>query len=372
MPLRPELIGRRILPQPGGISPTQFLGLGQQLGTRFRQQKEQEQIADIFSRNIQTTPGGDEQLNRPGVLSDLYQTRHDLAFKYEQGWAQDDARIAAQEAKIAAQTAKQFAPTKLQKFVGLKGFMRSYDPSTGKVTYATDEQGQKVAATDVIRYIETPEGYVAVSTKRAPTTAPELVPGITPAGRRKRQLAEKKTELDIKKTDLAIVKAVKDAAMGGQFKSSQYEASGYGIRMQETEVIMSDLTSEGFDATKITYAMLTRGPEYFKPGPLKRYIQAKKSFINATLRRESGAAIAQSEFDNAEEQYFPQVGDTPEVLAQKKRNREVVQAMMKAEAGGAWGETASALEGIRGVKKPKTPSEEPIITPSGYKIRIKK
>lgn len=353
-----------------GISPTQFLGLGQQLGTRVRQQREQEQLTDIFGRNIETTPAGTRELNRPGVLADLYQTSPELAFKYEQGWAQDEARI-------AAQTAKQFAPTKLQKFVGKEGFMRSYDPSTGMVTYATDEQGQPVPAADVIRYIETDEGYVGLSTKRPPETAPEIIKGLTPAGKKKRILAEKKIALETKKIDLALVKATKMASMGGEFKSSQYEASGYGIRMKETEQIMDDLITEGFDATKITYAMLKKGPEYFKPGPLKRFIQAQKSFINATLRRESGAAIAQSEFDNAEEQYFPQVGDNQAVLDQKRRNREVVQAMMKAEAGGAWGEVASALEGIRGVRKPKTLravpiSEEPIITPSGYKIRIKK
>lgn len=54
----------------------------------------------------------------------------------------------------------------------------------------------------------------------------------------------------------------------------------------------------------------------------QRVDQAKRDFINATLRKESGAAIGQSEFDNAERQYFPQIGDSPEVIAQKAANRE--------------------------------------------------
>lgn len=51
--------------------------------------------------------------------------------------------------------------------------------------------------------------------------------------------------------------------------------------------------------------------------------QAKRDFINAVLRRESGAVIADSEFNNAEQQYFPQIGDSPEVIKQKRNNREL-------------------------------------------------
>lgn len=54
---------------------------------------------------------------------------------------------------------------------------------------------------------------------------------------------------------------------------------------------------------------------------LQKFDQAQRDFINATLRRESGAAIAQSEFDNANKQYFPQPGDTSDVIAQKRANR---------------------------------------------------
>ena len=34
--------------------------------------------------------------------------------------------------------------------------------------------------------------------------------------------------------------------------------------------------------------------------------QAERNFINAILRQESGAAIADSEFNNARKQYMPQ------------------------------------------------------------------
>lgn len=56
--------------------------------------------------------------------------------------------------------------------------------------------------------------------------------------------------------------------------------------------------------------------------------QAKRDFTNALLRKESGAAIGQHEFKNADLQYFPQVGDSPAVIAQKRRNRELAQQTM--------------------------------------------
>jgi hypothetical protein len=55
----------------------------------------------------------------------------------------------------------------------------------------------------------------------------------------------------------------------------------------------------------------------------QRNMQARRDFINAVLRRESGAVIADSEFANAERQYFPQPGDSPETIRQKQRNRLV-------------------------------------------------
>ncbi len=55
----------------------------------------------------------------------------------------------------------------------------------------------------------------------------------------------------------------------------------------------------------------------------QKVLQAQRNFINAILRKESGAAIQPSEFDNARLQYFPQPGDSPGVLAQKKANREL-------------------------------------------------
>ena len=52
------------------------------------------------------------------------------------------------------------------------------------------------------------------------------------------------------------------------------------------------------------------------------YANNKRTFINSTLRRESGAAISESEFVSANLQYFPQPGDSPAEVEQKRKNRE--------------------------------------------------
>jgi hypothetical protein len=61
--------------------------------------------------------------------------------------------------------------------------------------------------------------------------------------------------------------------------------------------------------------------------------QAKREFINAQLRRESGANISPGEFDSANLQYFPQPGDKPDVLEQKARSRALAIKNMRGAAG---------------------------------------
>ena len=61
--------------------------------------------------------------------------------------------------------------------------------------------------------------------------------------------------------------------------------------------------------------------------------QAQRDFINAVLRRESGAVISPQEFDNARKQYFGQPGDDPATLEQKQANRALAVKGMETEAG---------------------------------------
>jgi len=72
----------------------------------------------------------------------------------------------------------------------------------------------------------------------------------------------------------------------------------------------------------------------FMLSPEQRQVdQAQRNFINATLRRESGASISPSEFENARKQYFVSVNDDPQTIANKRRNRELVLKGMARGAG---------------------------------------
>ncbi len=67
----------------------------------------------------------------------------------------------------------------------------------------------------------------------------------------------------------------------------------------------------------------------------QQYDQAKRDFINAQLRKESGATIQPSEFESAEKQYFPQPGDGPDVIKQKAEARKIAIQNMLRNGGGA-------------------------------------
>ena len=61
--------------------------------------------------------------------------------------------------------------------------------------------------------------------------------------------------------------------------------------------------------------------------------QAKEDFIRASLRYESGAAIGQDEFTAQDRIFFPQTGDSAEVIAQKAAARKRVIDSLKVAAG---------------------------------------
>lgn len=64
--------------------------------------------------------------------------------------------------------------------------------------------------------------------------------------------------------------------------------------------------------------------------------QAMRNFITAKLRKESGAAISPTEFDDARLQYFPALGDDEQTLRNKKVLRDSVLNNLIAGSGGAY------------------------------------
>lgn len=117
----------------------------------------------------------------------------------------------------------------------------------------------------------------------------------------------------------------------------QAKANLFGTRMDEADRVIADLEAAGVTAPSILQQVtggsgLAGAAATAVAKPEQQQIdQAQRDFINAVLRRESGAAISAPEFENARRQYFVQPGDSAEVIAQKARNRKTATQGMLAE-----------------------------------------
>ena len=120
--------------------------------------------------------------------------------------------------------------------------------------------------------------------------------------------------------------------MSKDLTAAQAQSKGFVERAEFSQNILNDLENQGtmmrnYIAGSIPFGNFLRTPEG------QKYDQAKRDFINAILRQESGAAIGKDEFDNAELQYFPQPNDGLEVIEQKRQAREAKISGLKYTAG---------------------------------------
>lgn len=102
--------------------------------------------------------------------------------------------------------------------------------------------------------------------------------------------------------------------------TAQASANGYADRLSEANMTIGSMGSN-FTSTGSFGGLL---PNFLQSPERQQYEQAKRNFVNAVLRRESGAAISPTEFSSAEKQYFPQAGDKDAVIQQKAQNRNTV------------------------------------------------
>jgi hypothetical protein len=128
-----------------------------------------------------------------------------------------------------------------------------------------------------------------------------------------------------------------------KLNDAQGKAMNYGARTAEAAAILDSLGTNYSSLSVATKGGLQDLPgvggiagmayNQFMGKNEQRVEQAQRNFINAVLRRESGAVISVPEFDNARHQYFPQPGDDEAVLAQKKHNRDMVIRNFAIESG---------------------------------------
>jgi hypothetical protein len=128
---------------------------------------------------------------------------------------------------------------------------------------------------------------------------------------------------------------------GGKPSEGESNAAGYAQRMERVDAIISKLpataapgvTSAMAGSVPLVGGVLQRGVQNAQE---QQYKQAADDWIRAKLRKESGAAIGAEEMAQEYRTYFPQVGDTAEVIAQKAYARQVATGAMRQSAGKAY------------------------------------
>jgi len=187
---------------------------------------------------------------------------------------------------------------------------------------ATEPQQQQYAIS--YQALSTPRTEQRTATDGTVTTV--QVPGMdlsnlpTPAG-----LKAGETVIGTKKPD---------------FSGDKLLAGSFANRMIDSQTIFDRLTSDGYDPTnRMDYAasnlpVIAQSSVMSPQG--QQYLAAKKNFVTAVLRKESGAAISATEFETEDIKYFPQPGDSAATIEQKRLARKVAIDAMKAQSGGAF------------------------------------
>ncbi len=131
----------------------------------------------------------------------------------------------------------------------------------------------------------------------------------------------------------------KAGATNIDFNANQGTAAAYADRMLAADQVLSDpaLTTAMTDLIEQGKANVPVAGNFLVSEEYQMAEQAQRDFVNAILRRESGAVISPSEFENAKKQYFPQPGDNPIVIEQKARNRRTAIEGVARAAGPNYG-----------------------------------
>lgn len=108
-------------------------------------------------------------------------------------------------------------------------------------------------------------------------------------------------------------------------------AQGFYQRMKNSNDILTSLENDpkGYNTSQVSISPIER----LKSEQRKKYETAQRDWAMANLRKESGAAIGQDEIQQQLSTYFPQAGDSREVIRQKQIMRDQLNKNMANSAG---------------------------------------
>jgi hypothetical protein len=148
--------------------------------------------------------------------------------------------------------------------------------------------------------------------------------------------------------DIAAGVRADKLAEGKKPTESEQKAYGFAQRMELSDQLITNLENkvltEGKDATALyptaTSQAASKVPligDYLRTqvtSPIQQqYRQAQENWVRANLRKESGAVIGSDEMADEIRTYFPQPGESAQVIQQKQLARQVTQDAMKTSAG---------------------------------------
>lgn len=167
---------------------------------------------------------------------------------------------------------------------------------------------------------------------KLPTNEFDRIVSASPAEWRSyvKRVGEKSTAENAGKPDAAAKGPTADQAKAAAFYGRAQKAVDAISKPEASGSSIEDRIAKQGAAEAIVGKAL---PQAAKGADRQRYEQSVRAFALALLRRESGAAISKSEFENVEKAFFAQPGDGPEVITQKQADRQAALDGLKNESG---------------------------------------
>lgn len=169
-------------------------------------------------------------------------------------------------------------------------------------------------------------------------------------------------------TDAATGRPVRGPKVDKPMTEFQGKAALYGTRAAQSHRILEELedtisleglaTKQAASRIPIIGGIAGAAGNAMLSKEQQKVEQAQRDFVNAVLRQESGAVIADTEFANAIKQYFPAPGDSKAVRDQKRANRMLAIKGFARMSGPTGAEDIDAL-----LKAPRMPASGDVPPP---------
>jgi hypothetical protein len=335
----------------------------------------QEGIRNAYRGAYEVDETGAPKLNRKKALSSLYGVDALEAAKAEEGFAKSDAEAA----KMERENKKAELADKVERIKAAKDIVATtYDQNS----YNQARQMLSQIAPDLPmpeqwtpewkeNTVMTGEGFL----KKAEA---ELNRGVTMRGQditmRGQDMTDKRT-----REEGAANRGVQYSAQNLTKQRLDFDRSGgvaavnakNGTTTPKNEKLTEGMRNNAMYAQRMTAAeKLLEGTTEQKPGVMEtiagstplvgseiganqfrsadrqKAVQAQRDWVRAKLRKESGAAIGVDEMNQEISTYFPQIGDSPEVIAQKKIAREQATQGLIQSSGSAYSPPAEPAKPI--------------------------